>query len=887
MHINMRKNKITATDGSGGINKTKLASYYHTIMPAVIIFGLFFGLSVVGTANMAAASQIGGGGQELEAEEQQQRVQICDNSGGVTGDITTDNTTKGVNDAPNNNSSHTTATSLYQNSEYGIQIQCPENWVYNEEEDPFTGAFQVTFMSLQDAFEFGTAQESGSAFRLPPALAIQVREPPFGVTNVQQLEDFLTGLSTSQGNQIVSTSTNVTLSGMHALEIVSIEPQNRTQNMQVWTIQDNVAYAAIYGSHESRFNQFLPTAQDMIRSFTITDDTTTATTQSQTSVEESPPTTMTPTTDGGTIDTDDNNNQITNLEAARQQYLAVWNQTEFHIPFSTFIEPGSATGYGVYEERQNNNIFRPGENIVLTLEPVGFGHQRLTDDAGNALYLMNLAADITISDTNGNELASLDDLPLIDFISHRQNTEMHVLATVTQNQPFPLGDYIITYIIHDDVKGEVFQIDKRITIASDDSSVTSNSTATGMNASATTITQSQTSSEPPTTTITPSVTENNQSIDLEAARQQYLTAWNQTEFQIVFDAFIEPGSATAYGVYEKRQNNNIFRPGETIELYAEPVGFGYQRIIDDNGDVLYAMVFTADMILSDVNGNELTRIEDLPLTDFISHRQNTEMFLDLSVTQDEPFPVGDYIVTYIIYDQVTGESYQMDKRITIAAEEDNNGGTASATTTIPQEQRQQLQPQPEQVEWLPYENATYGVRMLYPSDWLQTGGAVGEDGRFVTVSNLFSPEETDWAHVFVAIDNMPTHLESSLNDTINGYNQAPFVRDFQVLSTSMNNFTLAGMPAYTLEATYTDAELGPQQLLAVETIVGGKGYGIQYIASPQTYQQYFPIVERMIESFEIMQEQEMEGGGQQQLQQQQQQPQQNQEESISPIPGLF
>ncbi len=106
--------------------------------------------------------------------------------------------------------------------------------------------------------------------------------------------------------------------------------------------------------------------------------------------------------------------------------------------------------------------------------------------------------------------------------------------------------------------------------------------------------------------------------------------------------------------------------------------------------------------------------------------------------------------------------------------------------------------------------------MLYPSDWLLTGGAAGEDGRFVTVSNLYSPEETDWAYVFMAIDNMPTNLESSLNDTINAYNQDPFVRDFQVLSTSMNNFTLAGMPAYTLEATYTDTELGQQYLLAVE-----------------------------------------------------------------------
>jgi hypothetical protein len=177
--------------------------------------------------------------------------------------------------------------------------------------------------------------------------------------------------------------------------------------------------------------------------------------------------------------------------------------------------------------------------------------------------------------------------------------------------------------------------------------------------------------------------------------------------------------------------------------------------------------------------------------------------------------------------------------------------------------------------------------MLYPSDWLQTGNPVGEDDRFVSVSNFYSPEETDWAFASIGIDNMPTNLESSLNDTINGYNQDPSVRDFQVLSTSMNNFTLAGMPTYTLEAIYTDVEVGPQHLLVVETIVNNKGYAIQYIAPTQTYQQYFPTAERMIESFEIMQQQGGENEGGQQQQQLQQQPQQNQEDSFSEVSGFL
>src|SRR5215210_5434196 len=50
------------------------------------------------------------------------------------------------------------------------------------------------------------------------------------------------------------------------------------------------------------------------------------------------------------------------IEDAKELYLSVWNQTEFNATFSTFVEPFSAAGYGVYEER--SNVFAPGETIV-------------------------------------------------------------------------------------------------------------------------------------------------------------------------------------------------------------------------------------------------------------------------------------------------------------------------------------------------------------------------------------------------------------------------------------------------------------------------------------------------------------------------------------------
>jgi hypothetical protein len=156
------------------------------------------------------------------------------------------------------------------------------------------------------------------------------------------------------------------------------------------------------------------------------------------------------------------------LDDAREQYLSIWNQTEFNATFSTFIEPFSAAGYGVYEER--SNVFAPGETIVLYVEPVGFDHRQVLDDEeGNTtttLYLINMTADYEIDSVNGTELQLLEDVPVGSITSHRPNTELFLTLTLTQDvQSFPTGNYIITYSVTDEVSGESFQLEKEITVA--------------------------------------------------------------------------------------------------------------------------------------------------------------------------------------------------------------------------------------------------------------------------------------------------------------------------------------------------------------------------------------------------------------------------------------
>ena len=160
------------------------------------------------------------------------------------------------------------------------------------------------------------------------------------------------------------------------------------------------------------------------------------------------------------------------IEDAKELYLSVWNQKEFNATFSTFVEPFSAAGYGVYEER--SNIFAPGETIVLYVEPVGFAHKQVIDEERGSnnntlLYLMNMTSDYKIAAANGTELELQlieDEQSLRNITSHRPNTEMYLTLTLTPEvQPLPIGSYVITYSVTDEISGESFELEKDITVA--------------------------------------------------------------------------------------------------------------------------------------------------------------------------------------------------------------------------------------------------------------------------------------------------------------------------------------------------------------------------------------------------------------------------------------
>jgi hypothetical protein len=160
--------------------------------------------------------------------------------------------------------------------------------------------------------------------------------------------------------------------------------------------------------------------------------------------------------------------------------------------------------------------------------------------------------------------------------------------------------------------------------------------------------------------------ENNNSTNLGRAKQQYLSAWNMTEFRSGFDAFIEPGSAKGYGVYKEINSQTLLMPGKTIELYVEPVGFGYKPIIDKKGDILYEINFTVNALIFDKQGNQAGAISyDIPV--ITSYNKNTEQYLTIPIRQEEtPLPGGDYIIRYFITDGSNGETFELAKNLNIS-----------------------------------------------------------------------------------------------------------------------------------------------------------------------------------------------------------------------------
>jgi hypothetical protein len=152
---------------------------------------------------------------------------------------------------------------------------------------------------------------------------------------------------------------------------------------------------------------------------------------------------------------------------------------------------------------------------------------------------------------------------------------------------------------------------------------------------------------------------------------------------------------------------------------------------------------------------------------------------------------------------------------------------------------------------LTYQNSTFGIKLQYPSNWEKQENGTRQDIQTDIVTFL-SPVINSRANLDVSIDDISGEKGISLtqyaNQNIADLNQS--LPDAKLIASNTNNVVIAGLPAYRM--VYTSAD-GSTILKTMEigAMKGDKVYILTYEAAMQEYAKYLPVIQRMIDSFQI------------------------------------
>jgi hypothetical protein len=108
-----------------------------------------------------------------------------------------------------------------------------------------------------------------------------------------------------------------------------------------------------------------------------------------------------------------------------------------------------------------------------------------------------------------------------------------------------------------------------------------------------------------------------------------------------------------FGIYQPRANN-VFRMGEPLIIYAEPVGMGWQM-----ADKLNRAHIVTDFEIRTAEGKVLGGQKEFGRFEFASHEQNQEVMTHLTITLSGA-PRGQYVVVATYRDRVANKSANLE-----------------------------------------------------------------------------------------------------------------------------------------------------------------------------------------------------------------------------------
>jgi len=161
--------------------------------------------------------------------------------------------------------------------------------------------------------------------------------------------------------------------------------------------------------------------------------------------------------------------------------------------------------------------------------------------------------------------------------------------------------------------------------------------------------------------------------------------------------------------------------------------------------------------------------------------------------------------------------------------------------------------------FLIYSSPSYGLRMQYQYNWVLEGTSYPTGAGGVQITSFYLPDTSiGLPYLRIGVDNLskefPQSSTISANDYLNRsleHKNSTGFPGFKLLESDTHN-NLAHHPAYTIVWTYTNPTYGIRKSIEMGTIIGNKGYFVDYTAAEGKFQYYLPVVQKMINSFEII-----------------------------------
>ena len=134
---------------------------------------------------------------------------------------------------------------------------------------------------------------------------------------------------------------------------------------------------------------------------------------------------------------------------------------------------------------------------------------------------------------------------------------------------------------------------------------------------------------------------------LRSIEGAYMAIWDRIPLGFKRYLFVSE-RATGYGVFKPR-TNALFKNGEILRVYVEPVGYAFQAQSN-----MFTWLITVDFNLRTKAGKVLGGQKEFGRFEFTSHERNTEYFMNLTFNFSGA-PKGEYVLETILQDKISGK----------------------------------------------------------------------------------------------------------------------------------------------------------------------------------------------------------------------------------------